>query len=262
MFKPGTSVVTILCLTWAALAGDDPAKEANSDPKSPQAATAITKEQAAERRAEEIYVQALIAAKRQCVRELDVAMKSSMSSGNLDEANKIAVTKKKMSADIDQLVSAGKPLKAGPGQSGGRWAYLENLKEDSVTGAQWSLTKAGVIHGVPIVVGGKKFPHGMGLNPIDGTSAVVTYKLPNHVKRLRGAAGINDSGGGPTITFRLVGDDRELWSSKPLRDPGAAELFDVDLTDVKVLELIADCPGGAAGGHVVWLDPQLLVGDK
>ena len=124
------------------------------------------------------------------------------------------------------------------------------------------VTKAGVIHGMPIVVGKKKFAHGMGLNPSDGQSAVVTYNVPAHVRRLRGGAGINDSGGGPTITFRIVGDDRELWRSKPLRDPGASELFDVDLTDIRILELIADCPGGGAGGHVVWLDPQLLGNEK
>ena len=59
-----------------------------------------------------------------------------MASGNLDEANKIAVAKKKMSADIEELVTAGKPPKAGTTQSGGKWVYLENLKEESVTGAQ------------------------------------------------------------------------------------------------------------------------------
>ena len=56
MLKPATSVVTILCLMGvAALAGDDPGKESNNEPKSPQATAAITKEQSAERRAEEIY---------------------------------------------------------------------------------------------------------------------------------------------------------------------------------------------------------------
>lgn len=75
------------------------------------------------------------------------------------------------------------------------------------------------------------------------------------------AAAINDSAWGRTataLTFRVLGDGRELWKSKPLNEAGSSEPFDVSIVGVDRLELFVDCPGPYDYGHGVWLDPRVV----
>jgi hypothetical protein len=238
--------------------GDDAKSTSVEAPKSLMAVTALNKVDLAVKKADEAYVQAVLAAKRQCLKELDAAIKQAMQGTNLDEANRISAARKLVAADVEQLVAGSKP---GAGNLGGRGklVYLEELEEESVKGSQWALTKGGKIQHMPIVVGDVKSPHGMGLNPIDGASARITYQLKGQYRRLTGAAAINDSskGWGGTIIFKVVGDGRELWKYRMVAKAGVPFPFDVDVSRVTTLELVSECPGGAAGAHVVWLEPQL-----
>ncbi len=59
------------------------------------------------------------------------------------------------------------------------------------------------------------------------------------------------------ILFRIVGDGKELWKSRPIQKVKDSEKFSVDVSGVKQLELYADCPS-TWGAHSVWLDPQLF----
>ena len=61
------------------------------------------------------------------------------------------------------------------------------------------------------------------------------------------------------LTFRILGDDKELWKSKPVQRPGQSIEFDVDTTAMDRLTLVAHCPGDATGAHAVWVEPTLVL---
>ncbi|HET6880058.1 MAG TPA: NPCBM/NEW2 domain-containing protein [Pirellulales bacterium] len=113
---------------------------------------------------------------------------------------------------------------------------------------------------MPVVVRGEPSPYGLFLHAISNDSAHAAFQLGKHYRRLRGAAAINDSAGNRTatpLTFRLVGDNRELWKSSPMKVTGSSELFDLDVTGIEKLELFVDCPGDYGWGHAVWVEPRL-----
>jgi len=85
------------------------------------------------------------------------------------------------------------------------------------------------------------------------------FRLGKRYRRFRGAAAINDTAKGLTataLTFRIVGDGRELWKSSPLKETGSSEAFDVDIAGVDKLELFVDCPGGGYNALGCWLEPR------
>ncbi|HZK80257.1 MAG TPA: NPCBM/NEW2 domain-containing protein [Humisphaera sp.] len=216
----------------------------------PKSASAIAARRRFDRlldKADDQYRASVDLALHKCAAELEIAVKRSMRVGNLDEATQMRAEASRIKTEM-----------AAVDRSSGRSVFLDDLPEQPVTGAQWPLTKHGMIHGSAIKVGGKTYPHGMGFNPSDGATVRIIYKLTDRYKRLTGAAGINDTGKGygGKITFRILGDGRELWS-KPLHEGGVPIPFDVDVNEVQTLSLVTECPGGAAGAHVVWLDAQL-----
>jgi hypothetical protein len=77
--------------------------------------------------------------------------------------------------------------------------------------------------------------------------------------------GINDSAGeggsAGDIVFVVLGDDKELWRSQPVRKMGSFQECRVLVHGVKVLDLRAYPPEGSFmaphGGGAVWLDPYI-----
>ena len=118
----------------------------------------------------------------------------------------------------------------------------------------------GQLREVPIVVRGQASPYGLYMHPASNDSAHVAFRLGKPYRRFRGAAAINDSVGNRTataLTFRIVGDGRELWKSSPQKEAGAPASFDVDVTGVEKIELFVDCPGDNGYAHGVWIEPRL-----
>jgi hypothetical protein len=111
----------------------------------------------------------------------------------------------------------------------------------------------------PITVGGTVFPHGLGTQPPSNGAARVHYALDRKFSRLTGKAGVNDTSTAlkTGLVFHVVADGREVWHSGPIKSGSEPEPFDVDLKDVKHLELSVTCPGANTGAHAVWLDPVL-----
>jgi hypothetical protein len=60
------------------------------------------------------------------------------------------------------------------------------------------------------------------------------------------------------LTFRVIGDGKALWASKPIQAQHRLENCSVAVTGVSVLELQVDCPEGWRSAHAVWLEPRLL----
>jgi len=112
----------------------------------------------------------------------------------------------------------------------------------------------------PVVVRGERSPNGLFTHAVSNDSAHAAFHLGKRYRRFRGAAAINDSAGNRTataLTFRVVGDGRELWKSSPLKESGASEAFDLDVAGVDKLELFVDCPGDNGWAHSEWIEPRL-----
>jgi hypothetical protein len=114
-----------------------------------------------------------------------------------------------------------------------------------------------------VVVSGARKEHGMVTHPTRAGRARVAYVLPAGVAALSGSVAINDTaapqpGGGARtpVTFRILGDGRELWKSRPVQKSGDPQAFDVRLAGCKRLELAVDCDDPFAA-HAVWIDPFL-----
>jgi hypothetical protein len=108
-----------------------------------------------------------------------------------------------------------------------------------------------------IEVQGKRFPNGLGTHPESNGFASVKYELNGKWRTFSATAAIQDSVRPVTpLHFKVIGDNRVLWQSKPLRMT-ESQKCEVDITGVQSLELRVDCPGPYHGAQAVWLDPYV-----
>ncbi|MBW3540072.1 MAG: NPCBM/NEW2 domain-containing protein, partial [Planctomycetes bacterium] len=111
-----------------------------------------------------------------------------------------------------------------------------------------------------ISVHGEKSPHGIWAHPPKGggTSATV-YEIDGKYRRLFGAVAINDvvtTRTGRPLSFRILGEGKELWASRPLQEARSRQEFDVDVTGVDQLRL--ECSSSSwYNAHGVWFEPRL-----
>jgi len=59
------------------------------------------------------------------------------------------------------------------------------------------------------------------------------------------------------LTFKVVGDGKVLWASKPVARVRQVERCQVRVTGIQVLRLEVECPGSNHRAHAVWLEPRL-----
>jgi hypothetical protein len=95
--------------------------------------------------------------------------------------------------------------------------------------------------------------------PSDNSSAHLAYQLDGKFRVLHGDSGIGgqNSPAGSPLSFRILGDGKVLWRSKPVRQPGISNSFRVNVGKVKKLELFVDCPGSNFSAWALWLEPVL-----
>lgn len=95
---------------------------------------------------------------------------------------------------------------------------------------------------------------------IPNPPASVQYALGRKYLRLSGAVGIDDSGSADrtrvSTQFTIVGDGKKLWSSDYLREPGKIETFEVDVSQVNTLKILAHS-NGTPSHYPVWVEPWL-----
>ncbi|HWE96322.1 MAG TPA: NPCBM/NEW2 domain-containing protein [Tepidisphaeraceae bacterium] len=142
--------------------------------------------------------------------------------------------------------------------------YLSEIKELSVEGIvqerEWTLAKNVLnSNNIPLAMSGVSYTHGLGFNPGDGHTVRIAYSIEHRYRRFTGVVGVNDTGGGfeAILTFKILGNGKELWKSRPCREAGKAQSYDVDVTGVDRLEIVVECPGTARGACVAWADPKL-----
>jgi hypothetical protein len=130
----------------------------------------------------------------------------------------------------------------------------------------WSFGKNGSVGNganpaARIRVNGVDYPRGLGMHPPVNTFTRVCYALGKRAKSLKGAVGIaEDEAVTPSPTrFALLGDGKLLWRSDAVRAQKVKEDFQVDVSDVEVLELRTYVEkGNNFGAHAAWLDPFVL----
>ncbi|GAB3949836.1 NPCBM/NEW2 domain-containing protein [Kribbella albertanoniae] len=110
--------------------------------------------------------------------------------------------------------------------------------------------------GNPIKLTGTTYPTGIGV----ASPSLVRYYLGKACTRLSGTVGIDDVVGnvgpdGGTATFQVVGDGKVLFDSGVV-DRFSPKPFDVDLTNVRVLDLVVgDAGDGGYNDRADWAAP-------
>src|SRR5262249_48092741 len=136
--------------------------------------------------------------------------------------------------------------------------FLYDLPETDVRNVHDNTVK----QGHRISVNGVPSPRGLWMVLRSNPSSYVSFSLGKKYQTLQATAAINDTTG-PTgsqtaLIFKVLGDGKVLWESKPLQKQGSSQSFTVSVAGVDKLELEVHCPGTPANAHAVWVEPQLL----
>ncbi|MEX2212929.1 MAG: NPCBM/NEW2 domain-containing protein [Phycisphaeraceae bacterium] len=102
-------------------------------------------------------------------------------------------------------------------------------------------------------------PASLAVFPDRDKPAQIAYTIDGKYKTFLGAVGINDIAKDPysEVTFRIMGDGKELWRSRPTKERNKVQPFQVNVTGVKKLELIVAAAGDPGFCNCVWAEPTL-----
>ena len=151
--------------------------------------------------------------------------------------------------------------------------YLSDLNElshqvlvfNNTPGYGWG--KAGQMMGKDdkwelIYLANRPSPKGIFTHPQAKGFAMVDYDIgPLRKQVFRAQFGIADaksSDSSSPLTFVVLGDGKRLFTSKPTQKWGIASDCEVNIRDVKHLELRVECPGSDPGwAYAVWYEPRV-----
>lgn len=151
-------------------------------------------------------------------------------------------------------------------------AYLSELDEFEVVAAPGKrLGKRGMLGSKgpfdeperEMKVGGQGDPHGLCINPPAKGVGSVKYRLGGAAQRLEGGVALNDAENAfdqprEEVTFEILGDGKGLWKSKPTKTPGHKQVFELDVSGVKEIELRVHYPGIDVNHvHALWLQARV-----
>ncbi len=149
--------------------------------------------------------------------------------------------------------------------------YLSDLSEDSSKVGFGKFGKNGQLgYGIggavesPVKVNGKKFPKALSTFPPNFGDATVQYTLDKKYREFYAWVTINDlsdtkrTGPDGLLSFKVLGDGRELWTSLPLGQAGSIQVCKVNVFLVEKLELVVSCPSTSDFARAVWLQPYLI----
>ena len=107
----------------------------------------------------------------------------------------------------------------------------------------------------PLKLRGRTYDRGIGTH----APGLFRIDLGGRAIRFQATAGIDDeTGNAGTAEFRVIGDDKVLWSSGVLRGGQEIKPCSVDLKGVKTLDLYVDTtPDGYSNDHTDWVDAKI-----
>jgi hypothetical protein len=159
--------------------------------------------------------------------------------------------------------------------------YLDDLQELSSGVALGILGKHGDTgypefdseYGPKVIFQGKTPEHALSTYPPRKGTGYVSYVLKDEYRTLRAVAAIMQVNpveaarvakepffmGGPAspLTFRVIGDGKLLWESRPLIKSGDSHVCNVGIEGVSLLELEVGCPEMNSYGWAAWIEPEL-----
>ena len=143
-----------------------------------------------------------------------------------------------------------------------RPTYLSDLTEHDVVVGHGGFGKRGALgyDNRRISVRGVVRPQGISMHPPGNGSSYVRYELGGRFRTFAGSVAINDTGAGKVAVgqvFKVAGDGKPLWESRPVRTRDDEQVFAIDVTGVHRLSLEVHCPGSNAHAQAVWCDPKL-----
>lgn len=110
--------------------------------------------------------------------------------------------------------------------------------------------------GKPLSIGGQKFAGGIGVH----ARSVAQLDLHGSARRFRARVGVDDEVAGQkaSVEFIVSGDGKTLWKSGVMRAGQAAKAIDVDVRNVKMLQLeVSDGGDGVDYDHADWAEASL-----
>ena len=123
----------------------------------------------------------------------------------------------------------------------------------------------------PLMFEGQHSSHGIYLSARPSGEAWMTYRLGGRFSSFQGEVVIPEMfphQGDPRtpLVFKLVGDGRTIWRSRPLGRKGDHQPCSADVTGIDKLSLRVECPGPENWGLAAWVEPRLTaalaVGDE
>jgi TolB-like protein len=160
----------------------------------------------------------------------------------------------------DLLGASGDASSSGTGD--GKQFFLDDLKEKGSSVGFGSLGKNGDLaypNGGRVSYLGKEVEHALSMHPPPKGSSQVTYELDGSFRRFVAEAVINgtrtDRISESPLTFKVIGDGKLLWKSRPLQKQGDPDHCSVSIERVKQLRLEVACPQGNVFAFAVWMNP-------
>jgi len=140
--------------------------------------------------------------------------------------------------------------------------YLDDLPEiESVVGQNSTMGKHGVTPAFATLAWrGSPVAHSLWMPVERGQVSFVRYRLGGQYARFEADAGQLPELGRPPktpMTFRVLGDGRELWKSKPIEKQDDFDMVSVDVRGVQELRLETSCVDRAYNCHAMWYNPRL-----
>ncbi|MCH8045262.1 MAG: NPCBM/NEW2 domain-containing protein [Planctomycetes bacterium] len=151
------------------------------------------------------------------------------------------------------------------GKKSGRYRkkYLDDLKE--VSHKALFFGKNGATGYPRVSVSRCKFrgvnlTHAIALHPRTKSSAHIIYDLGGKYSSLLTGVGIIEGAGvdsSSPLTFKVYGDGKILWQSRPLQKRNDGQDCKISIRGVRQLKLEVNCPGILNGAHAAWINPVI-----
>ena len=149
----------------------------------------------------------------------------------------------------------------GGSQSLAAKVYLDDMQEFGVRLGYGNLGKRGKgpEAGSQCKVKGTVPEHSLCPSPPDDGFSNLSYQLNGRFKTFKSTVGIGSWLPPKTaLTFRVFGDGKLLWESRPVKNLDDSQDCNVRIWKVKVLSLQVYCPGPSTWAWAVWVEPHLL----
>jgi alpha-galactosidase len=146
-------------------------------------------------------------------------------------------------------------LTAAPAAAESVWLSSLNLS-NVIQG--WGTAQADKsVTGRPLSIAGRKFEHGVGTH----ANSVARLALHRNATRFSAWVGVDDDAGSPqaSVSFRVIGDGKVLFRSKPMRPGEEAKKVDVDVAGVQTLLLqVRAARDDISFDHADWAEASVV----